>query len=140
MAAAVTWGVTGLPGKALLRGPLGILAVAAIGNLAVQARTAAKAYSVETRLNAHVAACAPAVALVASGGAVGGPLTAIGTTGDGGQGSIMGDQFTTTIPGGGTFTVNGTNWLNSFQATYNAHVADTQATINRVNALLAAFG
>jgi hypothetical protein len=145
-AATVTWGVTGLPGRALLRGPLALIAVAVTGNLAVQARTSAKAYATEQRLNAHIAATGAAVALVANGGTIGGPVTvtgavsASGTTGAGGQGSIMGDQFTSTIPGGGTFNAAGTTWLNAFQAAYNAHVTDTQATVNRVNDLLAALG
>jgi hypothetical protein len=146
IAAAVTWGITGMPGKAIARGPLAVIAVAVLGNLAVQARTASKAYSVEQRLNAHIAATGAAVALVANGGTIGGPVTvtgavsASGTTGDAGQGSLVGDQFTSAIPGGGTFNAAGTTWLSAFQAAYNGHVTDTQATVNRVNDLLAALG
>lgn len=146
VAAAAAWGATGLPGKALLRGPLALLAVTALGNLAVQARTAAKAYSVEARLNSHIAATAAAVNLVANGGAVGGPLTAIGTTGVGGQGSVMGDADGDADMGdiSGTVTTGNINTMihqiNDVKHAHNALVTDVQACVNRVNDLLAAFG
>ncbi len=149
-AAAVTWGATGLPGKALLRAPLALLAVAVTGNLAVQAKTSAKAYSVEARLNSHIAATAAAVNLVANGGAVGGPLTATGTTGVSLQGSNSadadGDSDMGAISGSQTLSglIGNCNTIigrvNNLKAAHNALVIDSQATINRVNALLAALG
>jgi hypothetical protein len=62
------------------------------------------------------------------------------TTGDGGQGSILGDEFTAGIPGGGAFTLAANTWLLDWQAAFNAHVSDTQATVNRVNDILTAIG
>lgn len=156
IAAAVTWGVTGLPGKALLRGPLGLIAVAVIGNLAVQAKVSAKAYATEQRLNAHITATSPAVALVANGGTIGGALhvtgavSAAGTTGVGGQGSVMGnvdgDGDMGTISGSQTLSglIGNCNTIlgqvNDVKHSHNALVTDVQACVNRVNDLLAALG
>jgi hypothetical protein len=149
IAAAVTWGVTGLPGKALLRGPLGILAVAAIGNLAVQAKTSAKAYSVESRLNAHIAATAAAVSLVTSGGTVAGDLHVTGSLyGTGGTlsiadathvaGALTADSTITTHTAFRGSTTTGDGGQGAAGAAYSQPAA--QATINRVNDLLAALG
>jgi hypothetical protein len=51
-----------------------VLASASMAGM-VTAKASAKAYSVEARLNAHVAATAPAVSLQASGGTINGTLS-----------------------------------------------------------------
>jgi hypothetical protein len=149
IAAAVTWGITGIPGKAIARGPLAVLTVAVLGNLAVQAKTSAKAYSTEQRLNAHIAATAPAVALVAGGGTVSGDLHVLGTLyGTGGTlsvgdathvaGALTADSTITTHTAFRGSTTTGDGGQGAAGTTYNQGTA--QATINRVNDLLAALG
>ncbi len=155
VAAGVTWGFTGLPGKALIRGPLTLLAAAAVGSLTVQARTAAKAYTTEQRLNAHVAACAAAVSFVANGGTVGGIVTFTSDVhvdgnlyGTGGTlsigdathvaGGFTADSTITTHTAfrGSTTTGDGLQGAVSNPPTQG----QVQSCVNRVNDLLTALG
>jgi hypothetical protein len=56
--------------------------------------------------------------------------------GDSNQGNIMGDQYGAGIPGGGTFTADGTAWLQGLQNQFNNHVSDTAGTVTRTNNLI----
>lgn len=209
ISAAAGYAVSGASARQALRVPLGVLAVAAVGNLGLQVKTASKTYAVESRFNnlinnggsfggnIVVNGNHSVTGTVSAGGTIsntsgnintngnvnapggnvsGGTLTSSGdvqatsgtvhaggvgssgtitaagnittsggfngsnTTGVGGQGSVLGDKFTDTIPGGSAFTASAATWLGDFQSAYNGGISDLQSAITRINDLLSALG
>ena len=77
-AAALAYATSGASARSVMRLPLSLLALASVGNLAIQASTASKARVTEQRLAGHITATAPAINLVNNGGTIGGALTVNG--------------------------------------------------------------
>jgi hypothetical protein len=74
VAAAVVYKASGVSARTALRIPLGMLVTAAVGSVALQVKTAAKATGTEARLAQHIIDTAPAVNLVANGGTINGTV------------------------------------------------------------------
>lgn len=115
ISAAAGYAVSGASARQALRVPLAVLAVAALGNLGVQVKTASKAYATESRFNN----------LINNGGSFGGNVVVNGNH------TITGSLFGSagTITAGDAIHVNGNPLTADGTITSHADINATTGTI-----------